>query len=137
MRRPNPATAPDAANPTTLEHGSFADRFCEDRRCRLDEFVPMVLRLCLPRRALPAFWLMGRSKFFDADRELIRAVAGAVAMDQVRNATDDYWSHPANRTWLRRWVGLRLSTLRLRRLAGQYLPIINRGRVRRNQGLPP
>jgi hypothetical protein len=43
-------------------------------------------------------------------------------MDEVREAVDDFWTHPANETWLRRTVALRISTRRLRQIAHGYLP---------------
>ena len=89
--------------------------------------------MCLARRAAPIFALLGGSDFFAADRELIDAVAGAIAMDEVRAAVDDYWDHPANRQWLRRVAGLRVSTLRLRQVASEYLPLENPSRVRRGR----
>ena len=89
-----------------------------------------VLQICMARRALPVLVLMRHSGFFAADHELIRAVAQAVTMDEVREAIDEFWSHSANYTWFRRVAGLRLSTTRLRRVASQYLPFARPSRAR-------
>ena len=111
--------------------GTFSARFCDDYNCRPDEFVATVLRLCMARRALPILLSMPNSRFFDADRQLIQTVEQAIAMEEVRDAIDDYWSDPASNTWLRRVVGLRLSTSRLRRVASEYLPFAKPRRARR------
>jgi len=111
--------------------GTFSARFCDDHHCRRDAFVAAVLRLCVARRALPILLLMPNSRFFGADRELIQTVERASTMEEVQDDIDYYWSQPANKTWLRRVVGLRLSTSRLRRVAGEYLPFAKPRRARR------
>lgn len=88
---------------------------------------------CLVRRASSIFALMRHPKFFAADRATVQGVANAVVMAESRDAIDEYRSHPTNRSWSRRGVGLRISTLRLRRLATEYLPFANPNRPRRNQ----
>jgi len=112
----------------------FSRRFCADRGCAEGEFVPAVMRICISPRARPGLALLGRSNLFAADRELVEAVAYALSMAEVRHAIDDYWSHPANRSWLRRMLGLRISTLRLRRLASDYVPF---ALPRFGRGYPP
>lgn len=82
----------------------------------------MVMRLCLNQQARLLHRLRPNAEIFAADRELVQTVARAVAMDEVRAAVDDFWTHPANETWLRRTVALRLSTRRLRQMAHGYLP---------------
>ncbi len=54
-------------------------------------------------------------------------------MDELRNAIDEFWDHPANRGWLRRVAGFRVSTRRLRRIASEYLPLENPLRTRRGR----
>lgn len=102
--------------------GSLAHLMCDDRDYGDGEFIPALMRTCLARRARPFYLLFPRTEFFAADRELIGAMAHARTMADVEDAIDDYWVHPANRTWLRRTAGLRVSTLRLRQIAGDYLP---------------
>jgi hypothetical protein len=101
--------------------GSLAHLYCDDHDQGDAEFVPVVMRACLARRALPLYWLLGRSEFFTSDRELAEAVAQARTMDDVEDAIDYYWSQPANRKWLRRVGRIRLSTQRLRSFADDYL----------------
>lgn len=101
---------------------TFAVRFCADRGCPPEAFESSVLRLCMAAHARPFFALVPHSSFFAADRELVRAVETAISMTDVRNAIDDYWSHPANRTWWRRVARFRVSTQHLRRIAHDYLP---------------
>jgi len=105
-----------------LPPDSFSFRFCDDQGCAPDEFVTLLLLLCLNRHARLIYRLRPEAELFAADRELARAVARAVALDEVRAAIDDFWNHPANATWLRRTAAFRLSTRRLRRIAHDYLP---------------
>ncbi len=103
-------------SPITLQ-----ERFCDDHNVSHDEFAAAALRLCLRPPGRLLFWLWPRNRFFDAEWELIGAAAPAVSMREVRHAIDDYWSHPANRSRLRRMAHVRISTQRLRRLAYGYL----------------
>jgi hypothetical protein len=121
----HPGAAAFAPAPKT-----FCARFCEDHHCAPADFGPALLRVCLQRRAAAIFALAGGAEFFAADRELVEMVAHATAMDDVRDAIDAYWDHPANRRWLRRMAGGRVATLRLRRIAREYLPLENPPRPR-------
>lgn len=116
---------------------SFSARFCKEHNCEPGEFVTAVLKHCIARRALPIFLLIRGSRLFALDRELIASIAAAVTMDEVRDAIDDFWDDSANQTWLRRLIGLRVSTRRLRRLVSEYLPFTRRIRAQRGRMLPP
>ena len=104
--------------------GSLAHLFCDDHDYGDEEFLPALMCACLNSHALPLYGLFGQSDFFSADREVADAVAHARTMDDVEAAIDRYWTHPTNRFWLRRAGGVRLSTLRLRQFASDYLPAI-------------
>jgi len=116
-------TPPNDPHPTSRApaRGSLAHLYCDDHDFGDEEFLPAVMAACLATHALPLYGLFRRADFFSADRELVAAVAHARTMDEVEAAIDEFWLHPANRRWLRRGAGVRLSTQRLRRFARDYL----------------
>jgi hypothetical protein len=72
--------------------------------------------------ALPFAPVLLWSRFFAADFDLIGGCMCARSMRELREEIDSNRHHPERRGWLRRRAGFRLSTQRLRRLAGDYLP---------------
>ncbi|MEO6569635.1 MAG: hypothetical protein ABIO94_12790 [Opitutaceae bacterium] len=76
-------------------------------------------------------WMFGgiSGNFFAPDRMLISRAGDAVTMEQLRDAVDDFADGLANTTWLKRDTGLRISTRRLRRIGGDYLPFSRTHRV--------
>lgn len=118
-----PADESSVAPVQTWSAVCFLSRFCAGEDCAAAEFVPAILRICLAPRARLIFAVMPQSALFAPDRELVRSVAGAISITELRAAIDDYWFYPANRAWWRRRLGLQISTSRLRRVAGDYLPL--------------
>ncbi len=102
---------------------TFKQIYCEEHRCQPPAFFQKIFWRCLPPLAIPFVPFVGgmQSGYFDADRELIRAVGTATSMAEVRDEIRDYFSHPQNRGWLRRVWNIRVSTHRLKRLARLYL----------------
>lgn len=111
---------------------SLRERFCHDRRCAPERFAEELFRCCVPRRMRLWARLLGGVKvgLFRPDRELIVRAGGATTIPELRDAIDDYWASPENHWWWRRLGRLRMSTSRLRRIAGEYLPLTPPGHVR-------
>jgi hypothetical protein len=103
---------------------SFQDLFCEEHRCKEDEFSGKVFWRALYPHAWPFVPFLGgcRSDYFAADRELISGAGRATTMIQLRTEIADFVMDANNRGWLRQRARVRVSTTRLKRLARRYLP---------------
>jgi hypothetical protein len=107
-------------------HGvSFRDRFCADLRCVPAEFEAEVFCRCVRVSGRAFAWGLGGRvhRVFAADLRLIHRVGDAVNLEEVSTAIDDHWDDPKNRGVLRRVFGARISTQRLRLIAGHYVPV--------------
>ena len=102
---------------------SFQELFCEEERCKEGEFSRKVFWRVLYAHAWPFVPLLGglRSDYFVADRELISGAGRATTMIQLRTEIADFVIDGNNRGWLRERLRIRVSTTRLKRLAGKYL----------------
>jgi hypothetical protein len=78
----------------------------------------------LHRHAIPLapFLNLLNPDYFEIDRELINRAALARTIPELNEEIRDYAMDFRNQGGLRRMIGLRLSTRRLRKLAGPYLP---------------
>ncbi len=102
---------------------TFKELFCAEHKCPHDQFVRKVFWRCLHRHAVLFAPLVGgyRSSYFVADRELIERAGNAVHMAEVKESIEYFFIDADNRRWARQGLDLRLSSLRLRRLAQEYL----------------
>jgi hypothetical protein len=103
---------------------TFAESYCDDRKCPPDLFGEKVFMECLHRRALPfvALLKLFRREYFLTDWELVLAAAEATRLAQVRREVREYLMDSRNQGWWRRRANFRLSTGRLIQLAARYLP---------------
>lgn len=102
---------------------TFQEKYCAARGCRGDEFVPQIFWRALHRHALviaPVAATMDRD-YFALDRELIAVVGRARTMGELDEELRDFRHDERNHHWWRMRARLRLSTRRLRRIAGTYL----------------
>ena len=85
-------------------------------------FAREIFRHGIPRRVALTAWIFGgiNGNFFAPDRILISRAGNAVAMEELRDAIDDFSDSLANTTWRRPDAGLRISPRRLRLIAGDY-----------------
>lgn len=103
---------------------NLRERFCADVGCDVGQFEDEIFRRCLRRTARVLAWLLGGKTHpvFGPDLTLIARVGLARSLQDVRTVLDDHWCDPANDRWMRRKLGARISTQRLRRIAGHYVP---------------
>jgi hypothetical protein len=97
---------------------TFSERFCHLFQLEPKKFEATVFRMALyPQASVlgPVLRLL-HPGFFEVDLELVRNVGLITDLKQFRNLAWDFSDHPANRTWLRRNLRMRLSTQRLLRL---------------------
>jgi len=109
----------------------FKTRFCEKFRCRPGEYEERVLKLCMSWRVRLLAPLCQRldPHIFDRDRTLIHDVGNA----RTRAAVEDDLGHYRFRTRSGEatiWdlLQIHISPRRLRRLANQLFPHLDRGR---------
>ena len=76
----------------------------------------------LYRRALPFAPVLLMGDHFLADEELIERCARVSSIAELDDEIESHRMRPLSRGWLRKRLGIRVSTQRLRRLARQYLP---------------
>ena len=108
----------------TADHPkTFREIFCERHECDATGFKEALFRTCLPRRArILAFALGGfNGRFFAPDRDLISHVGEATTIASIREEIRDFFMHSANARWLRRALGVRISTRRIQSVARRYL----------------
>jgi hypothetical protein len=102
------------------ESKSFEALFCERHACDTAAFRRRVFWRSLHRRVLPLAPLLMLAGYFEQDRQFIAAAGRARSLSDLRDEIDAYHSHPDNRGFLRRFLRVRISTTRLRRLALGY-----------------
>jgi hypothetical protein len=112
-------TIPPTANASGK---TLAEAFCARHGCTMEEFRRRFFWRALHRHALPIAPLLQLGNHFAVDEDLIANCGRARSMHELREELLAHCHHPLNRGWLRRRLALRVSTHRLRRLAGQYLP---------------
>lgn len=103
---------------------TLAELYCAHYRVQADRFVSSMFWRCLHRRAwifVPLLKLL-RSDYFEPDRELIRDVGRLTRANGLTEDLADFHTHPLNRGFLRRRLGLRVSVRRLTREVHHLLP---------------
>lgn len=97
---------------------SFADHYCRRHGIYREGFMLAVLQQTLPPVFSPWFSLIlfFRPEYFTADFGFIVAVGRGRRYADYDQAVREFSAHPANRGFLRRWLRLRVSTRRMRRL---------------------
>lgn len=100
---------------------TFEESYCARHRCTPAQFRRRVFWLTLHRHALLFAPLALLGGHFEIDHELIAACGRARTLRELQEELKDHRNQPENARWLRRWLRLRVSTQRLRRLARQHL----------------
>ncbi len=110
---------------------TFAESFCEDRKCDRARFTETVFTECLYRHAIPlvALLKLARREYFLVDWDLVEVAADATNLALIRREIREYLMDSRNQGWWRRRANLRLSTSRLLLLASKYLPETATSRV--------
>jgi hypothetical protein len=103
---------------------TLEELYCEANKCTPEEFSGKVFWQCLYRHAWPfvPFLMLLNSKYFDADKEMIREIRNARKMSQVWEEVRAYFVNPRHVGWMRRRANIRLSARRVINLAREYLP---------------
>ena len=101
-----------------LTRPTLAERYRARHRCAPDEVQREIFWRTLHRHALPLAPLLG-ARYFESDRSLIDACARATSLEQVRDEIHIHPLHTHHGRWLHRHARIRISTLRLQRLASQ------------------
>ncbi len=99
------------------------DCFSATPRRAGEEFASFLFWRCLYRRAVPLVPLLRAMDpdYFAPDRELIARVARVQTMRELGEELRDFSEDSRNRSWLRRFGRVRLSTRRVRRVARAFL----------------
>jgi len=100
---------------------TFAELYCAKTGCAPQEFRQRIFWRTLHRHAVLLAPLLLVSDYFDSDRSLIDACAGATRMRQINEEIRNHPVYPRHGQWLHRHANLRISTRRLHHLAAQYL----------------
>ena len=102
---------------------TFLEKYCAARGCRREEFIPHLFRRSLHRHALLLALVVAavRHNHFAPDQELIGLAGRARTMRELDDERRDFRHDARNRHWWRTRARLRVSTRRLRRIAGLYL----------------
>jgi hypothetical protein len=103
---------------------TFKVIFCEQHGYAPEDFRRKLFWKTVPWQARPLVALMGgfHAYSFEAEQLLMSNVGDAVDMNDVRTAINDYLGDSADRSWLREFIGIGISTRQLRTLARCYLP---------------
>lgn len=103
---------------------TFAESFCAQNQIHPEQFAREVFKRSLYRRARWVSWLLPLiwRGYFAADFDLIYGVERLRRVRAFAVEADRFNDHPANRGFLRRTLGLRVSTCRLRALVREALP---------------
>lgn len=103
---------------TAMIAPTLAERYSAHSRCAPGVVQREIFWRTLHRHALPLAPLLG-ARYFESDRRLIDACARATSLEQVRDEIHMHPIHAYYGRWLHRHARIRISTLRLRRLAAQ------------------
>jgi len=118
--KPTPPSSPAAI--TQMPRGTFAAKFCAHYHITMEHYEDTVLERTLypVARHLQTF-LAVRANYFAPDRDFVRGVGRSTRMRDFEQEVQDYVHDPANRGFLRKTLGLRISTRRMRRIAHELL----------------
>lgn len=107
-----------------MSNPTFAESFCAHNQIPPEQFAREVFKRVLYRRARWVSWLLPLiwRGYFAADFDLIYGVERLRRVRAFAIEVDRFNEHPANRGFLRRTLGLRVSTCRLRALVRESLP---------------
>lgn len=122
LRAMEPVTSSPALAPPAK---TLAEAFCARHGCTLAQFRARMFWRTLHWHAVPVAPFLRLGNFFAADEDLVAGCGRARSMHDLRDEIEEYRFHPLNHGWLRRRLGLRISTQRLRALARNYLPGAN------------
>lgn len=102
---------------------TFREAFCERFNIRPDLFGEKVLWRCHHRRSLPLGRWIWRHKraHYDADLDMIRAVAECTSVSELRAEMNDFLYHNPPKGFLRKTMHVRLSGQRLVDMAAKIM----------------
>ena len=97
---------------------TFRERFCQRHGLPLHDFESRVFSetLYLPARPVVSLLRWIQPDFFSSDLEFIRSVGDIRSRRYFHAEAGEFHTHPSNRGILRRWLRLRVSAERVRRL---------------------
>jgi len=98
---------------------SLAELFCARHHLPAVAFTPTVLRRCLRphARLLRPLLEFAQPGFFDADIDFVAATGRLTSLRGFAAERTEFHHHPGNRSALRTFFRLRISSAKLRRLA--------------------
>ncbi|HEY8933206.1 MAG TPA: hypothetical protein VIM44_07845 [Rariglobus sp.] len=107
-----------------MSNPTFAEIYCLKHNLPPEAFARSIFNRALYRRTLLVKWLLPllHHGYFSADFDLIYGVERLRRMRDFATEAERFNEHPANRGFLRRTLGLRVSTTRLRALIRETLP---------------
>ena len=98
-------------------HPTFRERYCAQVGLAAHQFEPHVFERALYLHARPLRWVLELiPDYFAADHDFIRSVGDLRSRRFFHAEAGEYSTHARNRGVLRRWLFLRVSAERVRRL---------------------
>jgi hypothetical protein len=94
---------------------TFVGKYCRRHQCKAEDFEKNLLRRCMYRVSSPLaalLWLFN-PEFFRDDLDLIGEVKDTTTFAQVRDIVGFYRSEPGRKSFLRRWLRVRMSKTKL------------------------
>ena len=107
-----------------MKDQTFEHLYCDKHQIDRAEFARSVMRRAVHPKTRLVKWALAvfNPDHFTADFDLVYGVAGLRRLRDFEAEVERFNDHPANRGWLRRKLGLRISTGRLRTLIRETLP---------------
>ena len=114
--------SPPSAAITLMPRGTFAAKFCAHYHITMEHYEDTVLELGLYPLARHLQTFLGLfSNYFVPDRDFVRGVGRSLHLYDFEREVQEFVHDPANRGFLRNSLNLRISTRRMRRIAGELL----------------
>jgi hypothetical protein len=111
------STTPTVGAASIARPATFRQRYCRTHGLAETSFELRFIRRCLPAHAHLFYWLFALGgNFRAADLEFVRALGDLRYLGSFNDEAHDFVRHPGNRVFSRRFLGLRVSVARARRL---------------------
>ena len=119
-----PSLAPSSRSPVFGPR--FRDVFCRRFGIAAERYEIELMKRCLSRRArlLAPLIRLVSPRFFALDELFADSIGRVRQKKEFKDELTGFFDHPANSTWLRRSLKLRLSVFRLRNVAREVLPFL-------------
>ena len=138
VRDEEPFHGNETANALSDTDRSLSDRICEKLGLHPNQFENEVFQRCLYGKARvlrPLLQIYNRN-FFGADRDFVRRIGKIRRREELTRELDEFYYHPKNGNWLRRWFKLRISCRKVVALVKEVMPEPRAGSTT-TYGLPP